>query len=253
MARKPALDARRASPSPPSGSAAAFVFGAHEALVFAFASLVGVSSTLIRPALQALLPSLARTPQELIASNGATSTVESLGTLIGPLAAGALVALADVGVVFVAGAALLLGSAVLLARVRVEGRVELAAAPARASARELVGAGFAAIARAPRPRLLVGLVVAQAFVRGCLNVLIVVAAFRVLHGGAAEVGYLTAAIGVGGLVGAVWAMSLGGGRLAVPFGLALVFWGLPIALIAPRPYLPAALGLLAVVGAANSI
>ena len=235
------------------GASGAAAFTDSRSLVFAFAAVVGVSSTLIRPALQALLPSLARTPQELIASNGATSTVESLGTLIGPLAAGALVALADVGVVFVAGAALLLGSAVLLARVRVEGRVELAAARARASARELLGAGFAAIARAPRPRLLVGLVVAQAFVRGCLNVLIVVAAFRVLHGGAAEVGYLTAAIGVGGLVGAVWAMSLGGGRLAVPFGLALVFWGLPIALVAPRPYLAAALPLLAIVGAANSI
>jgi hypothetical protein len=48
-------------------------------------------------------------------------------------------------------------------------------------------------------------------------------------------------------------MSLGGGRLAVPFGLALVFWGLPIALVAPRPYLAAALPLLAIVGAANSI
>jgi hypothetical protein len=35
--------------------------------------------------------------------------------------------------------------------------------------------------------------------------------------------------------------------------VALVFWGLPIALLAPRPYLPAALVLLAVVGAANSV
>ena len=48
----------------------------------------GFAVTLIRPALQALLPSLARTPEELIAANGATSTFESLGTLIGPLLAG---------------------------------------------------------------------------------------------------------------------------------------------------------------------
>src|SRR5207249_1567124 len=33
-------------------------------LVFAFASVVGLAATLIRPALQALLPSLARTPEE---------------------------------------------------------------------------------------------------------------------------------------------------------------------------------------------
>src|SRR5207249_2554387 len=48
-------------------------------------------------------------------------------------------------------------------------------------------------------------------------------------------------------------MTLAGRRLAVPFGLALVFWGLPIALIAPRPYLVLALFLLAIVGAANSV
>ena len=46
-------------------------------------------------------------------------------------------------------------------------------------------------------RLVVSLIVAQTFVRGCLNVLIVVAAFQVFDGGAAQVGYLTAAIGVG--------------------------------------------------------
>jgi hypothetical protein len=44
-----------------------------------------------------------------------------------------------------------------------------------------------------------------------------------------------------------------GGRLAVPFGLALVFWGVPIALIGPWPELAAAVFLLAVVGAANSV
>jgi MFS family permease len=117
----------------------------------------------------------------------------------------------------------------------------------------VVGAGFRAIARAPRPRLLVALAVAQAFVRGCLNVLIVVAVFRVLHRSADVVGFLTAAIGIGGLVGAFGAMTLGGKRLAAPFGLALVFWGLPITLIAPRPELALAVVLLAIVGAANSV
>jgi hypothetical protein len=86
-----------------------------------------------------------------------------------------------------------------------------------------------------------------------LNVLIVVAVFRIVHGSAADVGYLTAAIGVGGLFGALGAMSLGGRRLAVPFGLSLAAWGIPIILIAPRPYLAAAIFLLAIVGAANSV
>jgi hypothetical protein len=48
-------------------------------------------------------------------------------------------------------------------------------------------------------------------------------------------------------------MTLTGRRLAAALGVALVFWGVPIALVAPRPYLPVAVFLLAVVGAANSI
>jgi MFS family permease len=234
-----------------AGSAAASFAGAR-VLVFVFAALVGLSSTLIRPALQALLPSLARTPEELIASNGATSTVESVGTLAGPLLAGVLVAVADTGTVFVVGAGMLLAAAALLARVSVEGRIELGGA-SRDGAWPMIRAGFQAIADAPRARLIIVLIVAQTFVRGCLNVLIVVAVFRVLDGTAADVGYLTAAIGVGGLFGAVGAMALEGRRLAVPFGVALVFWGVPIALIAPRPYFAAALILLAIVGVANSV
>ena len=234
-------------------ASAVAAFADAQLFVYLFAALVGVSSTLIRPALQALLPSLARTPEELIASNGATSTIESLGTLGGPLLAGILISLGDVGVVFVVGSGLLVAAAVSLARVRVEGRIMLTAASEDESARGRVLAGFEAIARAPHAPLIVGLGVAQAFVRGCLNVLIVVAVFRVLDGSGGQVGYLTAAIGIGGLFGAFGAMTLKGRRLAVPFGLALVLWGLPIALIAPRPDFVAAAVLLAIVGAANSV
>jgi MFS family permease len=235
-----------------AGSAAA-AFAGERVLVFAFAALVGLSSTLIRPALQALLPSLARTPEELIASNGATSTIESIGTLVGPLVAGVLVAVGDTGVVFVAGSAAFLVAAALLARVTVEGRLTFTSSAAEVSPLRMTIAGFRAVKNDSNARLVVALVTAQAFVRGCLNVLIVVAVFRVLRGSAADVGYLTAAIGVGGLIGAIGAMTLGGRRLAVPFGLALVFWGVPIALMAPRPYFAAAVALLAVVGAANSV
>jgi MFS family permease len=223
------------------------------ALVFAFAALLGLAITLIRPALQALLPSLARTPEELIASNGATSTIESLGTLVGPLLAGVLVSVADAGLVFAVGAGALLVAAIPLLGLRVEGRVELASADDEGGVRQVVAAGFRAISSAPRARLVVGLIVTQTFVRGCLNVLIVVAAFRVLDAGGEAVGYMTAAIGVGGLIGAVGAMTLRGTRLAVSFGLALVFWGAPIVLMGVSSELFAAVLLLAVVGAANSV
>jgi MFS family permease len=232
-----------------AASAVAY-FADSRLLVFAFAAVLGVATTLIRPALQALLPSLARTPEELIAANGATSTIESLGTLVGPLLAGVLVATTNAGVVFAGAAGTMVVAAALLAMVRVEGRVEL---EDEAGARQMVVEGLRSIWRAADARLLIALVAAQTFVRGCLNVLIVVAAFQVLHSGAGAVGYMTAAIGVGGLVGAVGAMTLEGRPLAVPFGAALVFWGIPLLLIAPRPQVVAAIALLAVVGAANSV
>ena len=80
-----------------AGSSAAFFAGGNAALVYALAAVIGITSTLFRPAMQAVLPSLARTPEELIAANGASSTIESLGTLAGPLLAGVLVSVDEPG------------------------------------------------------------------------------------------------------------------------------------------------------------
>jgi MFS family permease len=233
------------------GSAAAFFISRSEALIFALAGVVGVASTLFRPALQAILPSLARTPEELIGANSASSTLESLGTLVGPLAAGVLVTVGDPGIVFAVGAGVLVVAAALLMRVGVEGRIQTTAESV--PRRELLVAGFRIVAKQPKPRLIVGLITAQGFVRGCLNVLIVVGTFRLLGAGEGAVGYLTAALGVGGLIGSFSAMRLEGRRLAVPLGIALIFWGVPIALTAVWPNFAAAVVLLAVIGAANSI
>jgi MFS family permease len=95
--------------------------------------------------------------------------------------------------------------------------------------------------------------VAQAFVRGCLNVLIVVAAFDLLDGAGGTVGLLTAAIGAGGVIGAIVSSTYHGGRLARVFALSLFGWGIPIVLMAPSPELIGALVLLAIIGASNSV
>src|SRR6187455_827280 len=171
----------------------------------ASAAVIGVASTLFRPALQAILPSLARSPEELIAANGATSTIESLGTLIGPLLAGVLVSVGDPGVVFAAAGGVLTAGALLLATLHVEGVIQETAA--RDDPRELLLGGFEAVRRGPA-RLILALMATQTFVRGCLNVLIVVAVFQVLDAGDGAVGYLTAALGLGGLIGALGATTL---------------------------------------------
>src|SRR6476469_7840023 len=218
------------------------------ALSLAGAALVGISSTLIRPTLQALLPSLTATPEELVAANAATSTVESIGTLVGPLVAGLLVELASVGTAFSVAAAVLAVGVCLVVRVHAEGP-----APVRAAAAGRPGFAWRTVAQHPGAPVVVILMVAQAFVRGCLNVLIVVAAFELLDGGGGTVGVLTAAIGAGGVVGAVLSSTLRSRRLARIFALSLFGWGIPILLVAPSTELFAALVLLAIIGAANSI
>jgi MFS family permease len=233
-----------------AASAAAASAGSR-GLVYALAAVVGISATLFRPTMQALLPSLAGTPEELIAANGATSTIESFGTLAGPLVAGLLVARAPVSVTFATAAGVVVVGAAFLTRIHSHGR--LVGAAEGHGLVQTVRSGFETVAHGPGTRLVLALMVTQTFVRGCLNVLIVVAAFRVLHEGAGAVGYMTAAIGVGGLIGAIGAMTLQSRRLASWYALALMFWGAPIALLAPRPELVLALVLLAVVGIANSV
>ena len=84
--------------------------------------------------------------------------------------------------------------------------------------------------------------------------LIVVLAFDVLDIGESGVGYLNAALGVGGLIGSVAALALvGHRRLAVVFGVAIALWGLPLVAIGLAPEVLVAAVLFALVGIANTL
>ena len=236
-----------------AASALAFFASAGEWPIYALAGGLAVLSTLSGPTLTALLPSLARTPEELVASNGTASTTESLGTVVGAVGAGVVVALADPGTVFALGAGAYALATLTVARVRTAGwQAPAAAVRAREIVHELL-AGIDVVARDGHPRLVVALFGAQTVVRGALNVLIAVLAFDVLGSGESWVGFLTAALGAGGLLGAMWALSLTGEHLAAPFGVGLLLWGVPIALLAAWPHELTALALLALVGVGNSL
>lgn len=232
-----------------AASATLFYAGRSTAAIFAFAAAHAVVSTLCRPAVAALMPSLATSPQQLVAANGVSLTLEGLGTLIGPLIAGLLLATTDEGVVFSTGAVAYFASAFALAAIHVEGRLRFG----HHRAGDRLTDGFRLLAREPQPRLIVALFAAQTLVRGALNVLIVVIAFRLLDAGGGWVGILSAAVGAGTLLGGFGSMAFAGRRLAVPFGFGLVLWGVPIALVAAAPHKVAALLLLAVVGIGNAI
>lgn len=237
------------------GLAALAVYaGAPAAFVYAIAGLVGVAATAFRPAEAALIPSLARTPEELTAANVAASTIESVGIFGGPALGGLLLAASGPGLVFLVTAGTVLWSAFLVMGIRPVAAAEEREGLEAVSIVDELLAGFRTIVRERRLRLLVALFSAQTFVDGMLNVLIVVIALKLLDTGNAGVGFLNSAVGVGGLLGALAAAALvGRGRQAADFGVGIFIWGIPIALVAVWPNQAFVLVLLAVVGIGNTI
>jgi MFS family permease len=234
-----------------AGAAAVVLGGGPPAAVYALTALVSVVATAFQPAQAALLPSLARKPEELTAANVASSTIESVGSFAGPALGGLLVAATDAGVVFAVTSGTFLWSALLVAGIEVDAPPRLGAESGLA--REAL-AGFRAIALDGRLRLLVGLYAAQTLVAGALNVLIVVSALDLLDLGESGVGFLNSAVGVGGLAGAALALGLvGRRRLASGLGAGLLLWGLPIVLMGLIASPAAALACLAAVGVGNTI
>jgi MFS family permease len=221
-------------------------------VVYTLAGLVAVAFSAIRPAQAALLPSLARSPAELTAANVASSTIESIGIFGGPALGGVLLAATSASVVFGAAAVGFAYSAALVSRVERQPRPE-----ARREGRNILrefSAGYVTVVREPNLRVLVILLIAQTLVAGALNVLIVVSALQLLDLGEDGVGWLTSALGIGGVLGAVVSIALvGRGRLTSDFTIGIVLWGLPIAIMGlwPEP-IPAFL-LLTIVGMGNTL
>lgn len=225
-------------------------------LVYGLVSVSQVSGTVFRPSQSALLPTLVRSPGELTAANVASSTLESVGTFLGPALGGLLLALTSPEVVFFANGASFLWSAALVIGLRSFQREPEGDAGARAKRRAHGGmlAGLQTIAREGTLRTLVGLYTAQTLVAGALNVLVVVTSFELLDLDEAGVGLLYAAVGVGGLVGGFVALLLStSGRLARDFAIGLALFGLPLALVGGVPVAVVAVAGLGILGIGNSI
>ena len=73
--------------------------------IFALAALTSFGGSSFRAAQGAITPQLATTPDELTASNGTASTLESLAIFVGPAIGAGLLAVADVELVFLLNAA----------------------------------------------------------------------------------------------------------------------------------------------------
>ncbi len=239
-------------------AAVALLVGAPAFLVYAAGTSAGWVITLVRPTHASLLPRLVHTPEELSSAYAASGLLESVSILVGPLLAGGVMTLAPgslsgPGLVDAVLATLLLAGTVAVATIRV--RTEPAEEGGTSGVRIVVSdamIGIRAVAKDRRSLLLVltmGLAMVQL---GFVDVLIVILAFDLIGSGDAGVGFLTASIGVGAVVGAAFAIGLAlRWRSSRSFLWGVSSSGLSVAAIAAQPALAA--GFLAVSGAGGAL
>jgi MFS family permease len=236
------------------GVAGALQVAAPRGLTYLLISLVGVAAAPCRPAQLALVPLLARSPEELVAANVTQMTFEGLATFLGPALAGVVLAVSGPPATLCVAAAFSLASAVLLASVRANVDPTRAARLARESVLDALGGGVRELARLPDLLAIIGGFWVQTFVRGMLNVLLVSLTLRTLGLGEGAVGFISGAFGVGVVLGAAGAASMVGmRRLGRPVAFALALWGLPLLGVGIRPGVVIAVVALVASGVGNAL
>jgi MFS family permease len=208
--------------------------------IVALAILATCFSTFFGPTIGSYLPSLVSDESELGPANSAWSSLDNLAFVIGPAIAGLLIAIGGLTAAFVLNAASFGVIAVVLWRLPVAARetgpvVESHPGSPTAPAPPEQAKLPATFQLPVRPLAGLALIdVASGFAIGGIGILTVVLATNQLGAGEDGTGYLNAAIGVGGLLGAIGSgLIVIRSRLSVPlvagvvaFALGLVGLGL---------------------------
>ncbi len=220
--------------------------------VYTLVVVSAVANTILRPAHSSLLPSLCTTTSELASATVATGLLGASAALAGPVITGVLFAVAGPDAVFGVAFVLCVVATIALLRIRYDA-IERQPTKRPHVLREVLE-GIQIVGRHRELRLVYTGVFAQTYVRGALNVLMVVVAFDRLDTGDSGVAALAAAFGVGGIVGSFAGSLLTGSRhLGRWLVAALALWGAPIAAMAGTDVPLVAWVLVAVIGLANSV
>jgi MFS family permease len=236
-------------------TAACLLAGGPAPLAYAFAAAAAALVTMTRPAQAVLVPQLVHEPDELTAFNVVAGWIESAGILVGPALTGVVLAFWGPGAVFAISAAVMLVVVPSLLRLlRRTSRPSAGADVAVESTFAQLTTGLRAVGGTPAARLLVLLIAAQDVVLGAFDVLAVVLALGTLGLGDSGAGYLNAAFGAGGVLGAVVTVTLiGRKRLAPPLLAGAFVTGVPFILLGAFPTAVGAFILLAVAGAGRIV
>jgi hypothetical protein len=229
-------------------TAAGMVLGWPPVVVYLGAIGASITLTIARPTHNALLPTLARTAEELTAANATTSIAEAGGILLGPLAAALILAVAGPGAVLAVLASLVVVAALLVGRVRPEpsareavpaagedtaGTTDGSASGAVADGRlSDMLAGFRALAHHADARLIVGVLAARTLMIGIVDVLFVLVAIELFETGESGAALLSAAMGAGGVIGGAAAfMLVGRPRITPVLAACALVWGATFAVM----------------------
>jgi MFS family permease len=203
-------------------------------IVYGLAIAAATSIVVTRPTQSALLPSLAVAPDELTAANAASGVVEGAGLLLGPLIAGAIVAVATPATVFMVAAVAMFIAAAAVTGIR--------PTDALAVVDETVGdqvpttgvlEGLRTVLADRDARLVVGLMTARMLMIGTVDVLFVLLALDLLGMGEPGAGLLSGALGAGAILGGASTFRVvGRSRLSVVAAAGAIAWGLAMAGIA---------------------
>ena len=207
-------------------TAAALLLGAPPLAVYALGALAAMALVFTHPAHAVISPAVSRTTEQLVALNAVTGWILSIGLVVAPAVAGVLLAVASPGAVYAAGGLCALCSFLLVLPLR---RLVPPLARAEADAAtppwQELARGGRDLARGGPSREVVLVLTATSVMVGAFDVLAVVLAVGVLDLGGPGAGYLTAAHGVGAVVGAVASLSLVGRSRLVPVLLAAALAG----------------------------
>lgn len=216
------------------------------------AAAAGLSGS-YRPIQAVSMPWLVRTPAQLSAANVRATVMENAAGLTGPVIGAAVLVVSGPGVTLAVSAGMMALAAVTLRRLHTPMAPKGELRRRSHLAADLVtGAGSLFTVVPPAGTLLMGF--AQTFVRGLLLVLTVVLALDILALQQDSVGWLTAAMGLGGLAGgAVAGRVLRITRLARCFAAGIALWGLPLVVLALWPEAIVAYAALFVVGVGNAM
>ena len=249
-----------------AAAAVCLIAGTPAAPVFVLATVTSLFGAPFRSAQRSLMPALANRPEELTASNGTSSTMESLAFFVGPALGALLIGVSSVSTVFMLNVVTFLWSTVMVLGVRVPAKpvdppttgvddgADGPGGDAEPGFLAETAAGFRTIFGNKDLLVVTAEVSAQTVVAGASAVFTVVMAVEILGTGPKGVGYLDSALGVGAIVGGLLAISRAAKqRLAVDLTAGVVLWSLPLLLISLWPSPATVFAAVILLGLANPL